>query len=77
MLYSLGTGRDVYLKWTRTDGGQIPANHRLQDGVLYIPNVQPEDAGEYSCLGIVEGDVVLFTARARLAVVGKLLKLYV
>ncbi|KAG8188529.1 hypothetical protein JTE90_004764 [Oedothorax gibbosus] len=64
-----GTGRDVYLKWTRTDGGQIPANHRLQDGVLYIPNVHPEDAGEYSCLGIVEGDVVLFTARARLAVV--------
>ncbi|XP_054720927.1 basement membrane-specific heparan sulfate proteoglycan core protein-like [Uloborus diversus] len=64
-----GTDRDVYLKWTRTDGGQIPANHRLQDGVLYIPNVQPEDAGEYSCLGIVEGDIILFTARARLAVV--------
>ncbi|CAL1298853.1 unnamed protein product [Larinioides sclopetarius] len=65
-----GTDRDLYLKWTRTDGGQIPASHRLQDGVLFIPNVQPEDAGEYSCLGIVEGDVVLFTARARLAVVG-------
>ncbi|CAL1298854.1 unnamed protein product [Larinioides sclopetarius] len=64
-----GTDRDLYLKWTRTDGGQIPASHRLQDGVLFIPNVQPEDAGEYSCLGIVEGDVVLFTARARLAVV--------
>ncbi|GFR30669.1 pikachurin, partial [Trichonephila clavata] len=64
-----GTDEDIYLKWTRTDGGQIPVNHRLQDGVLYIPNVQPEDAGEYSCLGIVEGDVILFTARARLAVV--------
>ncbi|GFS51261.1 basement membrane-specific heparan sulfate proteoglycan core protein [Trichonephila inaurata madagascariensis] len=64
-----GTDRDIYLKWTRTDGGQIPVNHRLQDGVLYIPHVQPEDAGEYSCLGIVEGDVILFTARARLAVV--------
>ncbi|KFM78257.1 Basement membrane-specific heparan sulfate proteoglycan core protein, partial [Stegodyphus mimosarum] len=64
-----GTDRNIYLKWTRSDGGQIPANHILREGVLYIPNVQPEDAGEYSCLGIVEGDVVLFTAKARLAVV--------
>nr|XP_042896680.1 basement membrane-specific heparan sulfate proteoglycan core protein [Parasteatoda tepidariorum] len=64
-----GTDRDVYLKWTRTDGGQMPVNHRLQDGILIISNVQPDDAGEYSCLGIVEGDIILFTARARLAVV--------
>lgn len=65
-----GTGRDVYLKWTRADGKPLPASHRLQDGVLYIPYVQPEDAGEYSCLGIVEGDIILFTATARLAIVG-------
>lgn len=66
----LGTGRDIYLKWTRADGKPLPSSHRLQDGVLYIPNVQHEDAGEYSCLGIVEGDIILFTATARLAIVG-------
>lgn len=70
-MYITGTDRDIYLKWTRTDGKPLPSSHRLQDGVLYINNVQPEDAGEYSCLGIVEGDIILFTASARLAIVGR------
>lgn len=61
----------MYLKWVRSDGRPLSPYHRLQDGVLYLPRVQAEDAGEYTCLGIVEGDTILFRATARLAIVGK------
>lgn len=50
----------------------MPQNHQIHDGVLYINNVQPSDAGEYSCLGIGPTGTVLFTATARLVVIGEL-----
>jgi hypothetical protein len=50
----------------------MPQNHQIHDGVLYINNVQPSDAGEYSCLGIGPTGTVLFTATAHLVVIGKL-----
>ena len=50
----------------------MPQNHQIHDGVLYINNVQPSDAGEYSCLGIGPTGSVLFTATARLVVIGEL-----
>jgi hypothetical protein len=50
----------------------MPQNHQIHEGVLYINNVQPSDAGEYSCLGIGPTGTVLFTATARLVVIGEL-----
>jgi len=50
----------------------MPQNHQIHDGVLYINNVQPSDAGEYSCLGVGPTGTVLFTATARLVVIGEL-----
>jgi hypothetical protein len=50
----------------------MPQNHQIHEGVLYINNVQPTDAGEYSCLGIGPTGNVLFTATARLVVIGEL-----
>jgi len=50
----------------------MPQNHQIHDGVLYINNVQPSDAGEYSCLGIGPTGKLLFTATARLVVIGEL-----
>lgn len=50
----------------------MPQNHQIHEGVLYINNVQPSDAGEYSCLGIGPTGNVLFTATARLVVIGEL-----
>jgi len=50
----------------------MPLNHHISDGVLYINDVQPSDAGEYSCLGIGPTGTVLFTATAHLVVIGEL-----
>jgi hypothetical protein len=50
----------------------MPQDHQIHEGVLYINNVQPSDAGEYSCLGIGPTGTVLFTATARLVVIGEL-----
>jgi hypothetical protein len=50
----------------------MPQNHQIHEGVLYINNVQPSDAGEYSCLGIGPSGTVLFTATAQLVVIGEL-----
>jgi hypothetical protein len=60
------------LNWIRSDNALMPQNHQIHDGVLYINNVQPSDAGEYSCLGIGPTGKVLFTATARLVVIGEL-----
>ncbi|XP_054159296.1 basement membrane-specific heparan sulfate proteoglycan core protein-like isoform X2 [Oppia nitens] len=63
-----GTGRYVELQWTRTGNQSLPLSSNIENGVLYIDDVKPEDSGEYQCLGVVDGNV-LFEARARLAVV--------
>ncbi|XP_076325413.1 terribly reduced optic lobes isoform X10 [Tachypleus tridentatus] len=64
-----GTERHIDLSWVRSDGRSLPVSHRLQNGILYINNVQAQDAGEYSCLGKAEDGSILFTASARLAVI--------
>ncbi|CAM1304488.1 HSPG2 (predicted) [Pycnogonum litorale] len=65
-VYGERTG--VKLKWVRVDGARMPRDFRVQDGTLYIFSAQPEDQGEYSCIGTVNGNPV-FTANARLAIV--------
>ncbi|XP_021927336.1 basement membrane-specific heparan sulfate proteoglycan core protein isoform X6 [Zootermopsis nevadensis] len=59
----------IFLNWIRSDNSLMPQNHQIHEGVLYINNVQPSDAGEYSCLGIGPTGSVLFTATARLVVI--------
>jgi hypothetical protein len=67
-----GSRDRIFLNWIRSDNSLMPQNHQIHDGVLYINNVQPSDAGEYSCLGIGPTGTVLFTATARLVVIGEL-----
>lgn len=64
-----GTDKALVLKWTRSDGKAMSSDHTLHDGVLTINNVQQEDAGEYTCLSVAEGDLITLQVKARLAVV--------
>ena len=38
------------LTWSRR-GALLPANHIVSGGILEIPQVRPEDAGDYVCTG--------------------------
>ena len=38
------------ITWSRR-GAALPANHIVSDGILEIPRVSPQDAGEYICTG--------------------------
>lgn len=67
----VGNRDRIFLNWIRSDNSLMPQNHQIHEGVLYINNVQPSDAGEYSCLGIGPTGTVLFTATARLVVIGE------
>ena len=69
-----GTTRPVELSWIRVGNQSLPSSASIENGVLYIDDVKPQDSGEYQCLGVVDGRTVLFEARARLAVVGKLIE---
>jgi hemicentin len=69
-----GTERDVELRWIRSGNLTLPTSSRVENGILYIDDVKPQDSGDYQCLGVVDGKTVLFQARARLAVVGKLIE---
>ncbi len=48
----------------------MPVQHDIQNGVLTINNVRKEDAGDYTCLGIIDGSTN-FAVSTRLVVVGK------
>lgn len=39
---------DAKLKW-RNQGGQLPADATVRDGILYIPRTEIGDAGNYIC----------------------------
>lgn len=66
-----GSQQGIYLDWVRSDGKDMPVSKENRDGVLYIRNVQPEAAGEYSCIGLSStSGTELFSAATRLEVVG-------
>lgn len=65
-----GTDKRINLEW-RKEGSSLPSFSRVDNGVLFIENVMPQDAGIYICSGIVEGDIILFQDRVRLAIVGE------
>nr|QYB17310.1 heparan sulfate proteoglycan [Laodelphax striatellus] len=61
---------NLYLKWVKDNGLPLPPEFYSRDGVLYLNNVQREDAGFYTCLGLSPTDnAVLFTATASLKVI--------
>lgn len=65
----LGPGE--FLDWIRAGNAPLPAGSRVENGTLYIENVQSDYAGEYQCIGLNNLGQVLFTAKANLAVVGE------
>lgn len=65
-----GSQQGIYLDWVRSDGGSLPADKDIRDGVLYIRNVQPDAAGVYSCIGVSAQGNQVFSADRRLEVVG-------
>ena len=58
------------MDWERSDGGDMGVIEII-DGVLYIRNVQPAQAGDYSCVGKSRTNDRLFSATTRLVVIGK------
>ncbi|XP_046437149.1 basement membrane-specific heparan sulfate proteoglycan core protein-like isoform X37 [Daphnia pulex] len=64
-----GSQQGIYLDWVRSDGGSLPADKEIRDGILYIRNVQPDAAGVYSCVGISSQGTQIFSADRRLEVV--------
>ncbi|KAG1651176.1 Basement membrane-specific heparan sulfate proteoglycan core protein [Nymphon striatum] len=63
-----GNNPNVRLRWERSDGLRMPQDFRDQDGILYIFDADSEDAGEYTCIGSLDGNEI-FRAEARLAIV--------
>jgi len=57
------------IEWNR-ENSQMPPNARVDNEILYIDDVRPEDEGIYVCIGRM-GSSVLFQDRVRLNVVGK------
>ncbi|KAK3801367.1 hypothetical protein RRG08_059069 [Elysia crispata] len=37
------------ISWRRPGGAALPPGHSVSNGVLFIPNIEPEDSGEYIC----------------------------
>ena len=56
----------------RYDRRELPQSSYQRDGILYIQNVQPEDAGRYSCQTIdPSSGRVIFQAHVELTIAGK------
>ncbi|XP_035706486.1 basement membrane-specific heparan sulfate proteoglycan core protein isoform X3 [Folsomia candida] len=60
----------LYLDWNRSDGGRMPKDYDIRDGILYINDLSHEDAGLYSCFASNRQGERAFTISARLEVVG-------
>lgn len=61
----------LYVNWIRANNGTMPSNSIISNGVLYIENVEPSDAGEYQCLGIHPSGAIVFSFSAHLVVICK------
>lgn len=67
------TNENIKLNWLKLDSN-LPASSRVEDGVLYIEKVKPDDEGIYVCTGYSERTrTVTFTQKIRLSVTGKYL----
>ncbi|XP_048508165.1 basement membrane-specific heparan sulfate proteoglycan core protein isoform X9 [Athalia rosae] len=65
----VGDGREtIYLDWKRSDGRALPPGSDVRDGVLVIPVVTKNDAGEYVCQGSNSYGDVIFKAQSHLEI---------
>ena len=67
-----GDTSQIETTFRRTDFRPLPSSYRSEGGILYLYNVQPEDAGEYACIGRSRETLqILYTIYATVVVVGK------
>ncbi|KAK2578017.1 hypothetical protein KPH14_008439 [Odynerus spinipes] len=59
----------IYLDWKRSDHRALPKGSTVHNGVLSIPAVDKNAAGEYICLGLNPAGTVLFKAKSHLEII--------
>lgn len=64
-------GNHIYLDWKRSDHRALPEGSTVHNGVLNIPTVDRNAAGEYICLGLDPSGTVLFRAKSHLEIICK------
>ncbi|XP_018057777.1 PREDICTED: basement membrane-specific heparan sulfate proteoglycan core protein isoform X9 [Atta colombica] len=62
-------GDHIYLDWKRSDHRSLPEGSTVHNGVLSIPTVNRNAAGEYICLGLDPAGTVLFRAKSHLEII--------
>ncbi|XP_024875337.1 basement membrane-specific heparan sulfate proteoglycan core protein-like isoform X2 [Temnothorax curvispinosus] len=62
-------GDHIYLDWKRSDHRSLPEGSTVHNGVLSIPVVDRNAAGEYTCLGLDPAGTVLFRAKSHLEII--------
>lgn len=62
-------GDHIYLDWKRSDHRSLPEGSTVHNGVLSIPTVDRNAAGEYTCLGLDPAGTVLFRAKSHLEII--------
>ncbi|XP_019884797.1 basement membrane-specific heparan sulfate proteoglycan core protein isoform X13 [Camponotus floridanus] len=62
-------GDHIYLDWKRSDHRPLPEGSTVHNGVLSIPTVDRNAAGEYICLGLDPASTVLFRAKSHLEII--------
>ncbi|XP_070153239.1 basement membrane-specific heparan sulfate proteoglycan core protein isoform X5 [Polyergus mexicanus] len=62
-------GDQIYLDWKRSDHRSLPEGSTVHNGVLSIPTVDRNAAGEYICLGLDPAGTVLFRAKSHLEII--------
>ncbi|XP_034945971.1 basement membrane-specific heparan sulfate proteoglycan core protein isoform X4 [Chelonus insularis] len=59
----------IYLDWKRSDRRILPPGSTVHNGILTIPEVTKEAAGEYVCLGLDHTGAELFRAKSHLEII--------
>ncbi|XP_057332116.1 basement membrane-specific heparan sulfate proteoglycan core protein isoform X8 [Microplitis mediator] len=59
----------IYLDWKKSDRQPLPPGSSVHNGILIIPDVTKEAAGEYICLGLNHVGVELFRAKSHLEII--------
>ncbi|XP_023290722.1 basement membrane-specific heparan sulfate proteoglycan core protein [Orussus abietinus] len=59
----------IYLDWRRSDHRPLPEGSTVHNGVLRIPAMTKEAAGEYFCLGLNPDGNVLFKEKSHLEII--------
>ncbi|XP_070527632.1 basement membrane-specific heparan sulfate proteoglycan core protein isoform X2 [Cardiocondyla obscurior] len=62
-------GDHIFLDWKRSDHRALPEGSTVLNGVLSIPTVDRNSAGEYICLGLDPAGTVLFRAKSHLEII--------